>query len=263
MTRQADLSGKHAVVAGGTSGIGEATAAAFAAAGADVLVTGRDATRLAASTARSGARGLACDATSENDRARLAADVGAWGAADAAGSATGTAEAAGTIDFLVLSLSGASGGGPFAALDLDGLRAAFEGKLWPQLAVLQALLPQLADDASVVFVSAASARAALPGTTGLAALNGALEAAIRPLATELAPRRVNAVSPGVIDTPWWAAAPADLREQTYASIAETVPAGRVGTPQDVASAILLLATNPYITGTTVAVDGGLTLPRGG
>jgi NAD(P)-dependent dehydrogenase (short-subunit alcohol dehydrogenase family) len=244
MTRQTDLTGKHTVVAGGTSGIGEATAAAFAAAGADVLVTGRDATRLAESTARSGARGLVCDATSPTDLGTLAAE-------------------AKTINYLVLSLSGASGGGPFATLDLAGLRAAFEGKLWPQLAVVQALLPQLADDASVVFVSAASARAALPGTTGLAALNGALEAAIRPLATELAPRRVNAVSPGVIDTPWWSAAPAELREQTYSSIAQTVPAARVGTPDDVAHAILLLATNPYITGTTVAVDGGLTLPRGG
>jgi NAD(P)-dependent dehydrogenase (short-subunit alcohol dehydrogenase family) len=243
MTRQIDLTGKHALVAGGTSGIGEATAAAFVAAGADVLVTGRDATRLAESTARSGARGLVCDATSPTDVAALTSAVE-------------------RLDVLVLSLSGASGGGPFASLDLGGLRAAFEGKLWPQLTLLQSLLPRLADDASVVFVSAASARAALPGTTGLAALNGALEAAIRPLATELAPRRVNAVSPGVIDTPWWSAAPADLREQTYTSIAATVPAARVGTPEDVASAILLLATNPYITGTTLAVDGGLTLPRG-
>jgi NAD(P)-dependent dehydrogenase (short-subunit alcohol dehydrogenase family) len=245
MTRQTDLTGKHAVIAGGTSGIGEATAAAFVAAGADVLVTGRDATRLAASTARSGARGVTCDATSPTDVAALAA-----------------AET-GTIDFLVLALSGASGAGPFESLDLAGLRAAFEGKLWPQLALLQALLPRLAGDAAVVFVSAASARAALPGTTGLAALNGALEAAIRPLATELAPRRVNAVSPGVIDTPWWSAAPAELREQTYSSIAASVPAARVGTADDVAHAILLLATNPYITGTTVPVDGGLTLPRGG
>jgi NAD(P)-dependent dehydrogenase (short-subunit alcohol dehydrogenase family) len=244
MTRQMELGGKTAVVAGGTSGIGEATAAAFAAAGAEVLVTGRDAARLEASAARSGATGVVCDATSAGDRAALAARLE-------------------RVDFLVLSLSGASGGGPFASLDLDGLRAAFEGKLWPQLALLQSLLPRLSDDAAVVFVSAASARAALPGTTGLAALNGAIEAAIRPLATELAPRRVNAVSPGVIDTPWWDAAPADLREQTYTSIASTVPAGRVGTPADVAAAILLLATNPYITGSTIAVDGGLTLPRGG
>jgi NAD(P)-dependent dehydrogenase (short-subunit alcohol dehydrogenase family) len=244
MTRQLDLDGKTAVVAGGTSGIGEATAAAFAAAGAGVMVTGRDAARLEASAARSGATGLVCDATSATDRDALAARVE-------------------RVDFLVLSLSGASGAGPFATLDLHALRAAFEGKLWPQLALLQSLLPQMDDDASVVFVSAASARAGLPGTTGLAALNGAIEAAIRPLATELAPRRVNAVSPGVIDTPWWSAAPAELREQTYTSIAQTVPAGRVGTADDVAQAILLLATNPYITGTTVPVDGGLTLPRGG
>lgn len=243
MTRQMDLTGKQAVVAGGTSGIGEATAAAFAAAGADVVVTGRDAARLDASVARSGATGVVCDATSPGDLAALAARVD-------------------RVDFLVLSLSGASGGGPFATLDLDALRAAFEGKLWPHLAVLQSLLGKLADDASVVFVSAASARAGMPGTTGLAALNGAIEAAVQPLASELAPRRVNAVSPGVIDTPWWSAAPAELREQTYNSVAQTVPAGRVGAAADVASAILLLATNPYITGTIVPVDGGITVPRG-
>jgi NAD(P)-dependent dehydrogenase (short-subunit alcohol dehydrogenase family) len=244
MTRQIDLTGKHALVAGGTSGIGEATAAAFVAAGADVLVTGRDAARLSESTARSGASGLVCDATSLADITTLTSQVE-------------------RLDFLVLSLSGASGGGPFATLDLAALRVAFEGKLWPQLTLLQSLLPRLSDDASVVFVSAASARAALPGTTGLAALNGALEAAVGPLATELAPRRVNAVSPGVIDTPWWSAAPTELREQTYTQIASTIPAARVGAPQDVASAILLLATNPYITGTTLPIDGGLTLPRGG
>jgi NAD(P)-dependent dehydrogenase (short-subunit alcohol dehydrogenase family) len=243
VTRQEALAGKRVVVAGGTSGIGEAAAAAFVALGADVLVTGRDAGRLEASVARSGAAGLVADAGSAEGRAALA-------------------EAAGVVDVLVLALSGASGGGPFAELDLGALRAAFDGKFWPQLEVLQALLGQLASDASVVFVSAVSARAAMAGTAGLAAINGALESAIGPLATELAPRRVNAVSPGVIDTPWWSSMPAEAREATHSGIAATVPAGRVGAPEDIADAIVFAATNTYMTGVVVPVDGGLVLARG-
>jgi NAD(P)-dependent dehydrogenase (short-subunit alcohol dehydrogenase family) len=243
MTRQGDLAGRHVVIAGGTSGIGEATAAAFVALGADVLVTGRDAERLAASVARTGARGVVADAATVDGRDALAREAGA-------------------IDVLVLALSGASGGGPFASLELDALRAAFDGKLWPQLEVLQALLGHLTDDASVVFVTAGSARGAMPGTTGLAALNGALESAIGPLATELAPRRVNAVSPGVIDTPWWSSVPTAFRDTTHEAVSATVPAGRVGRAEEVAAAIVHAATNTYMTGVVLPVDGGLMLARG-
>jgi NAD(P)-dependent dehydrogenase (short-subunit alcohol dehydrogenase family) len=245
MTRQLpSLEGRRAVVAGGTSGIGEAAAAAFVQAGASVLVCGRDAERLSASTARSGAEGVVADAASAEGRVALA-------------------QRAGSVDHLVLALSGASGGGAFAELDLEQLAAGFDGKLWPQLAVLQALLGQLTDSASVVFVTAGSARGALAGTSGLAAINGALEAMVGPLATELSPRRVNAVSPGVIDTPWWDGMPAEQRDATMATFAHACPAGRIGHPADVADAIVFAATNPYMTGAVLPVDGGLMLPRGG
>jgi NAD(P)-dependent dehydrogenase (short-subunit alcohol dehydrogenase family) len=243
MSRQSELVDKRVVVAGGTSGIGEATAAAFAARGAEVVVTGRDSERLAASVARSGAEGVVADASTAEGRAALLERVE-------------------RIDHLVLALSGASGAGPFAELDLGALRTAFEGKLWPQLELLQAALPRLAEDGSVVLVTAASARAALPGTVGLAAINGALEAAVAPLAAELAPRRVNAISPGVIDTPWWDNVPAEAKEAAHAAAARATPVGAVGSPADVAEAIVLAATNPYITGAVVPVDGGYTLARG-
>jgi NAD(P)-dependent dehydrogenase (short-subunit alcohol dehydrogenase family) len=166
------------------------------------------------------------------------------------------------FDHLVLALSGAAGGGPFASLDLAELQAGFEGKFWPHLRILQAALPKLRRTGSVVFVTAASARAALPGTAGLAAINGALEAVVGPLATELAPLRVNAVSPGVIDTPWWDRVPAEQREAVFQGIARTIPAGRVGRPEHVAEAIHLLATNPYVTGTVLEVAGGVHLATG-
>jgi NAD(P)-dependent dehydrogenase (short-subunit alcohol dehydrogenase family) len=85
---------------------------------------------------------------------------------------------------------------------------------------------------------------------------------VAPLAAELAPRRVNAVSPGVIDTPWWDAQAPEMREATFDALAAWVPAGRVGRPQEVAEAIVALATNGYITGTVLDCAGGGQLATG-
>ena len=101
---------------------------------------------------------------------------------------------------LVLAFSGAAGAGPIRELDLEELRAGLEGKTLPYIACVQAALPKMTNNGSITMVTAGSAQSALPGTAGLAAVNGALEAAIRPLALELAPIRINAVSPGVIDS---------------------------------------------------------------
>ena len=99
----------------------------------------------------------------------------------------------------------------------------------------------------------------LPGTAPLAAANGALEAAIRPLAVELAPRRVNAVSPGVIETGWWDEVPAQARQEVLKEFAQRVPVGRNGRPQDVAHAIAALIENGFVTGVVFPCDGGLRL----
>jgi NAD(P)-dependent dehydrogenase (short-subunit alcohol dehydrogenase family) len=225
------------LVMGGTSGIGEATARAFAARGDRVTVAGRDPQRLAAALDRlDGVEGATCDAGDAAAVRELAASIA-------------------PIDVLVLAPSGAAGAGPIADLDLGDLRTGFEGKFWPQVTALQQALPSLADDGAIVLVTAGSARAALPGTTGLAAINGALEAMVAPLAAELAPRRVNAVSPGVIDTPWWDAQGPGVREATFEAFA-SVPAGRIGHPDDVAAAIVAMATNGYVTGSVLDCAGG-------
>lgn len=124
-------------------------------------------------------------------------------------------------------------------------------------------MPALREDGSATLVTAGSARAALAGTSGLAAINGALEAMVRPLAAELAPLRVNAVSPGLIATPWWDGMPADQREAAFAKAAAWLPARRIGTARDVALAVLLVAANTYVTGTVVECDGGAHLAQGG
>jgi NAD(P)-dependent dehydrogenase (short-subunit alcohol dehydrogenase family) len=235
--------GQRVVVIGASAGIGEATARAFAARGAAVTITGRSKERLDQAAARIGhpVEVAEADAT---DRAAL----------DAFFAATGT------VDHLVLTASpGAVGAGPLAALDEAALRQAFDGKFFAHVNAIQAALPRLRADGSVTIVSAASARAAFAGTAALAAANGALEAIVAPLAVELAPLRVNAVSPGVIDTPWWAGMPEDQRRAYFDAVAAVTPARRVGKPEDVAEAIAYLAGASFVTGTVLECTGGANL----
>ncbi|MEU2021925.1 SDR family oxidoreductase [Streptomyces sp. NPDC016469] len=236
----------HVVVMGGSSGIGEATAALFAATGAEVTITGRSQTRLDEAASRIGGKTAThrMDAASQEDIAAFFA-------------------ASGPIDHLVIAVSGAAGSGAFSELDLAELATGFDAKFWPQIRILQAALPRLdRRHGSVTLITAASARAAFPGTSGLAAINGALEAMVPPLAVELAPLRVNAVSPGVIDTPWWDRVPAEQRAALFEGLARTTPAGRVGQAADVAQAIHSLATNGFITGVVLDCTGGANLPMG-
>jgi NAD(P)-dependent dehydrogenase (short-subunit alcohol dehydrogenase family) len=165
----------------------------------------------------------------------------------------------GRIDWLVMTMSSAEGAGAFSSLDLDTLRGAFDAKFWGYLTGVQAALPHLAPDASVTLVSAGSARSSIPGSAGLAAVNGAIEAMIKPLAIELAPVRVNAISPGLVDTPWWSAMPEGMRNDFFATIGEMLPVGRVATAEDVAEAVALAATNRNLTGTVIETDGGARL----
>lgn len=136
---------------------------------------------------------------------------------------------------------------------------AFAGKPVAHLQAVAFALPTLQERGSVTLVSAGSAQAALPGTSLLAAVNGAVEAAVPPLARELAPRRVNAVSPGVIETSWWDAIPSQDREAIFAQFEGQTPVGRNGRAEDVAHAICALIENDYISGVVLPCDGGLRL----
>lgn len=166
---------------------------------------------------------------------------------------------AGPIDDLIITVTGRGGAGPVAALAEADLLAAFAGKTVPHLRAVALALPTLAADGSVILVTAGSAQSALPGTVVLAAVNGALEAAIRPLAVELAPRRINAVSPGVIETAWWDELSEPPRTETLASFADRAPVGRNGTPEEVGQALVALIENQFIIGVVLPCDGGLRL----
>jgi NAD(P)-dependent dehydrogenase (short-subunit alcohol dehydrogenase family) len=229
------------LVIGGTSGIGLATARLLAAGGQTVHVASRDQAKVDAVTGNEPK--LVAHRVDGNDRVAV----------------TGLAASLAPIDALVLTLSGSEGSGALADLDLAALRRAFEAKFWPVMTVLQAALPHLAEQASVTLVGAISAHAAMPGTAGIGALNAAVEALVRPLAVELAPRRVNAVSPGLVDTPWWDGLPAQTRAGYFAAAAAGLPVRHVSSADEVAEVVALVATNTSMTGTVVQVDGGARL----
>jgi NAD(P)-dependent dehydrogenase (short-subunit alcohol dehydrogenase family) len=99
----------------------------------------------------------------------------------------------------------------------------------------------------------------MPGTAGIGAANAAVAALVPILAAELKPIRVNGVSPGVIDTPWWDFLPADQKGPAFAGFAARTPVGRVGQPEDVAQAIAFLVTNGFMSGHVLTCDGGARL----
>jgi NAD(P)-dependent dehydrogenase (short-subunit alcohol dehydrogenase family) len=228
---------KKIVVAGGTSGIGLASAQRFQQRGGIVTVTGRNAEKLRAAEQL----GLKAAVLDSRDRRALDAFFAKHGA----------------VDHLVVAVSGGKGMGEFAKLALAELREGFEEKFWSQLETVQSALPYLQAGGSVTLVTAISAVAKLPGVSGLAAVNGALELMVPIWARELRTIRINAVSPGVIDTPWWDFVPKEDRQAVFAQYTAGLPVPRAGRPEEVADAIVFLAGNGYITGKVLGVDGGM------
>ncbi|RQS07088.1 SDR family oxidoreductase [Burkholderia sp. Bp8998] len=230
------LKDQKVLVVGGSSGIGEATARAFAACGASVMIASRDAAKLAASADRIG-YGVRTGVMDITDDASVRAFL----------------DSAGEFDHVVVSAA-QTPTGPVRGLELAGAYAAMDSKFWGAYRVARAV--RIRQGGSLTFVSGfLSVR---PSKTSVlqGAINAALESLARGLALELSPVRVNTVSPGLIATPLWSKLDAESRDRMYEGAAARLPAGRVGQPEDVANAVLYLASTPYATGSTVLVDGG-------
>ena len=238
---------ERVVVLGGTSGIGLATAELLLARGYEVVVAGRDAQRLESALKRlnggaSGrqASGHSVDASDEEQLAGFFAQVGPF-------------------DHLVITLTANGGITALTELTAAELRRHSEGKLIPHLLTVKAALGTLRADGSVTLMGAVSSQLSAPGLVVLGSANAAVESAARILAAELAPRRVNAVSPGIIDTPWWNWVPGEAREGALTSATATTAIGRPGRPEEVAHAVAFLVENTFTTGVVLPVDGGARL----
>jgi NAD(P)-dependent dehydrogenase (short-subunit alcohol dehydrogenase family) len=223
-----ELAGQAVVVVGRGSGIARAVTLRARDEGARVVVAGRDRARLEEAYRReAGIEAAAIDMTDD-------VSIGAF------------AEVVGPVDHVVTT-AGARARGRLEALDRDALRRSFDTKVIGPVMLAQRMRPQIRG--SLTLFSGVNAFKVNVGYLGVAITNGAADFLARSLAVELAPIRVNAISPGVIDTGIWEAG--YLERQAAAN-----PAGRVGTPEDVARAVLFAMTTTFLTGVTLKVDGG-------
>lgn len=230
-----EFNDKRVVILGGTSGIGLASALRLQRQGAHVIVAGRSEDKLAAAREH----GLEAHALDVLDRAAMAALF----------------DTIGNIDMLVAAATGGGRAlGPFLSMDLDAYQDSFR-KLWGYTNAVQIGAPHLADDGAIVLISGAPARRPRPGQAALASVGGAVEAFVRAVAPELAPKRINVVSPGVIDTPLIAGSGSERHERLAKATAKN-PIPRVGTAEEAADAVVFALGNTFVTGTTIDVDGG-------
>ena len=229
-----DVQGKKALVFGGTSGIGLAAATRLVDLGANVVAISRSPDR--AGTPPAGLTLKSCDVRDEEALQTLFADEAPF-------------------DILI---SAATGGdravGPFLEMDMAGFRASFD-KMWGYANVVRYGAPHLNEAGTIVLVSGAPARKIKPGQIAIGSVGGAVEAFARSLAKELAPIRINIVSPGQIDTPMVSLQGAE-REELYKKMTAGHVIPRAGTADEVAQGIIFLVQNDFVTGTTVDVDGG-------
>ena len=161
----------------------------------------------------------------------------------------------GEYDILVNSATGgARAVGPFLSMDLDGYRASFD-KLWGYTNVVRYGTKYLKNNGNIVLVSGSPARKCRPGQIAISSVGGAVEAFARGIAPEIAPKRINIVSPGIIDTPM-SPLQGKEREDYYKNTTNNNLIPRAGTPDEVATGIIFAIENEFITGTTIDIDGG-------
>lgn len=224
------------VIIGGSSGMGLAIAKEAVDAGADVTIAGRSQAKLdeACQAIAGDVTTHTVDVSDEQSVKRLFSQIGSF-------------------DHLVVTGSSVKTG-PFRELSLADGRASMDSKFWGQY--MAARYAQIRPKGSITIFSGILSRRPSAGFASLAAINAAVEALGRALAIELAPVRVNVVSPGMTDTPAYAGMSDDARMGMFAEAAERSLVGRIGRPEDIASLALELMCNSFMTGVVVDVDGG-------
>jgi NAD(P)-dependent dehydrogenase (short-subunit alcohol dehydrogenase family) len=242
------LEGKIALVTGGNSGIGLATAKQFVKEGAHVFVTGRRAAELAAAVKEIGPNvtGIQGDVSKLRDLDHLFEEIG---------------RQKGKLDILFAN-AGIAHYGALGSIKEELFDAIFDTNVKGVLFTVQKALPLMPDGASIILNASIVASKGLPANSVYSASKAAVRSFARTWATDLKARRIriNAVSPGTIDTPGLndLLASSEVGEQRKKMITAAVPLGRFGTPDEIAKAVVFLASDDasYITGTELFVDGG-------
>ena len=229
-----DIDGKKAIVFGGTSGIGLSATQMLSDKGARVIALSRNPDKL-----KNVPKNVTTKKMNVLDRDALEKFF----------------QEVGEYDILVNSATGgARAVGPFLSMDLDGYRASFD-KLWGYTNVVRYGTKFLKDNGNIVLVSGSPARKCRPGQIAISSVGGAVEAFARGIAPEIAPKRINIVSPGIIDTPM-SPLQGKEREDYYKNTTNNNLIPRAGTPDEVATGIIFAIENEFITGTTIDIDGG-------
>ncbi|BBX41623.1 SDR family oxidoreductase [Mycobacterium simiae] len=230
------LQDKTVLVVGRGSGIARAVALLAQSEGGRVIAAGRDRAKLDNAYRDTAITAETIDLAEDSSIAALAERVGA-------------------VDH-VISTASARARGKLADLERRNLQLSFDTKVIGPAMLAKHFASQINPGGSLVLFSGVHAFKLNVGYLGVGVTNGAVDFLARWLAVELAPIRVNAISPGVIDTGAWDALGDEGKRDYFRHIAATNPAGRIGTVQDVASAVLFSMTNTFMTGMTLKVDGG-------
>jgi NAD(P)-dependent dehydrogenase (short-subunit alcohol dehydrogenase family) len=231
------LKDQTALIIGRGSGLARAIALAALDAGARVVAAGRDQETLA--SAYAGEPGVSTETVDLTDEGSIAA----------------LGERLGSLDHVV-STASARARGRVAELDRDAIRRSFDTKVIGPLMLAKHLAPRMNEGGSFVIFSGVAAAKIAVGTLGVAITNAAADTLARSLALELAPIRINAISPGVIDTGAWDAFGEQGKADYFAGISARNPARRIGTPEEIAQGVLFALTNRFLTGQTLHIDGG-------
>ena len=237
-----ELRGTTVLVIGGSSGIGLAIARRAHASGATVAIASRSSERLEA------ARGLIGSGTAVYEL-----DV------SNAEQVNETFESLGALDHVVSSIPSHSPVGALESLDLSAARTALDLKLFGNVNIARAAARRVVASGSITMIAAISSRIGSSGMSLLGAANAAVESLGRNLASELAPIRVNVISPGIVDTDYWAHLDPEQRSAMLRDAAGRLPTGRVATAEDIATIATALMTSRNITGAVIDVDGGMLL----
>jgi NAD(P)-dependent dehydrogenase (short-subunit alcohol dehydrogenase family) len=242
MSRQNGFEKKRVVIVGGSSGIGLAVAEEATSQGAEVVIVSSKVGRVQEAVRSIGgkARGQAVDVSDEKAVQGFFKNVGAF-------------------DHLVFTAGDSLQLHALADTDLKQARRAFELRYWSALAAVKYGSPRIRKGGSVVLTAGIAGQRPQSGWVVAASVCGTIEALTRALAIELAPIRVNAVSPGVVRTNLWQKMSSSEREQLFESVGKRLPVGRVGEAHDIAQAYLFLMQEGFGTGQTVVVDGGTVL----